>query len=158
MLIEFRDVAIEIEDSVIILLKHFVQRNGNPESGGILLGKYSPSERKYLITEATKPNVFDKSGLSFFIRKAKPAQRIIDTRWRTSAGTINYLGEWHTHDCNNPTPSSTDLALIRSIIFDQSNVWPEVIMIIVGHNFWYIGVAKDDGTEIEIESEQIEVK
>ena len=147
MLIEFRDVAIEIEDSVIILLKHFVQRNGNPESGGILLGKYSPSERKYLITEATKPNVFDKSGLSFFIRKAKPAQRIIDTRWRTSAGTINYLGEWHT-----------DLALIRSIILDQSNVWPEVIMIIVGHNFWYIGVAKDDGTEIEIESEQIEVK
>lgn len=51
-----------------------------------------------------------------------------------SDGKINYLGEWHTHGCKNPRPSITDKQLLKMIISDQSNVWNEIFMFILGRN------------------------
>ena len=157
MLIKFDEVTVEIEEYACKTLKRFIQRKGFPEAGGIIVGKYNPIERKYVITEATAPSILDVRAFSYFIRKAKPAQEIINARWEASGGLINYLGEWHTHGCNVPVPSNTDLRLIQSIILDKSNVWPEVIMIIVGRQSWYIGVASVSNSNLVVESKYIEV-
>lgn len=125
-------------------LKNYVQYDEQPESGGILLGKYLPEENKYLITEASTPAIVDKRGKYFFLRKRTSAQRLINKRWNESAGVINYLGEWHTHRCDFPTPSETDRNLIRMIYSDHSNVWPNIIMIILGRKSCYIGVSGGD--------------
>jgi integrative and conjugative element protein (TIGR02256 family) len=33
---------------------------------------------------------------------------VIDRAWRQSGGTCTYLGEWHTHPEQHPTPSGID--------------------------------------------------
>ena len=143
MRLQFKDVIIDLSPQVCHTIYKFVQQGSLPESGGILLGKYLPSEKMYFITEATPPSFWDKWGSSFFVRQKHSAQRIINKRWKDSNGQINYLGEWHTHGCNVPVPSETDRSLVRTVYSDKSNVWPNIIMIILGRKSCYIGISSD---------------
>lgn len=141
MRIQFEDAIVDLSPHVCHTIYKYVQHGSLPESGGILLGKYLPSEKMYFITEATTPSFGDKWGPAFFIRQKHSAQRIINKRWKDSNGQINYLGEWHTHGCDVPVPSETDKNLIRTIYNDRSNVWPNIIMIILGRKSCYIGIS-----------------
>lgn len=135
-------VKIELSSELCETLKVHIQSGDRPEAGGVLLGKYIPEEQKYVIKEASTPGKFDKWGKYFFVRKRKPAQKLINKRWKESSGIVNYLGEWHTHGCDFPVPSETDKDLIRMIFTDQSNVWPNIIMIILGRKSCYIGISE----------------
>ena len=142
MIIRLNDITVELTESFLIKIKEYTQDVGKNESGGILLGGYIPEQNKYVITEASVPNSNDRSGPAFFVRNCESAQEIIEDVWKKSSGKINYLGEWHTHGCNNPYPSSMDRELLEMIIFDESNVWNEVFMLILGrNNTFYIGMS-----------------
>lgn len=83
-----------------------------PESGGILLG-YVKGEHLEVI-EATEPTLSDKRTMFFFLRRPHGHQDIARCRWEESEGLIRYLGEWHTHPENVPTPSCLDRREWRS--------------------------------------------
>ena len=73
------------------------------------------------------------------------AQRIINKKWHESNGIENYLGEWHSHPENRPTPSHIDRGLIRQVIRDGANAFKKVFLIIVGKDqSLYIGVADSE--------------
>lgn len=155
MLLKLNETTIEITDQVLLILKKYVQDKGQNESGGILLGGYIPSENKYDFVAVSEPCSSDQSGPAYFIRNKENAQRVINQHWRNSRGRINYLGEWHTHGCERPYPSYTDRNLLKMIIKDKSNIWPEVFMLIVGRkNTFYLGMA-DAKNKGEIVSEKI---
>lgn len=142
MIIRLNDITVELTDSFLIKIKEYTQDIGKNESGGILLGGYIPEQNKYVITGASVPNSNDRSGPAFFVRNCESAQEIIEDVWKKSSGKINYLGEWHTHGCKNPYPSFTDRELLEMIILDESNVWNEVFMLILGrNNTFYIGMS-----------------
>ena len=62
-----------------------------------------------------------------------------------SNGIENYLGEWHSHPENRPTPSHVDRSLMRQIIKDGTNVFKKVFLIIVGKDqSLYIGVTNSE--------------
>ena len=46
---------------------------------------------------------------------AAPHQQAALARWRQSDGTIDYLGEWHTHPEHSPSPSTIDTGGWRRI-------------------------------------------
>lgn len=141
MVIKLGQVNIELTEQVLKILKKYVQRTGENESGGILLGGFIPSINKYIITNISEPCNKDIRGSSFFIRNRENAQRVIDEFWKNSCGKINYLGEWHTHGCEMPYPSFTDKRLLKMIMEDESNVWNEIFMLIVGKDAsFYIGM------------------
>ena len=156
MRIQFKEAIVDLSPRVCRTIYRYVQHGRLPESGGILLGKYLPNERMYFVTEATTPSFWDKCGYAFFIRRKNSAQKIINKRWKESLGQINYLGEWHTHGCDVPIPSRTDRDLIRTIFKDESNVWPEIIMIILGRKSCYIGIATNASSGEDIECHYIE--
>lgn len=80
-----------------------------------------------------------------FIRSKISAQRIVDKKWHDSNGIENYLGEWHSHPENCPTPSHTDRELIQQVIKDDTNVFKKVFLIIVGKDqSLYIGIANSN--------------
>lgn len=142
MVVRLNNIIVELTDSLLNKIKKYTQDEGKNESGGILLGGFIPRENKYVITDASVPNNIDRSGPAFFIRNYEVAQEIIDKCWEESFGIINYLGEWHTHGCNNPRPSFTDRKLLKMIISDKSNVWNEVFMLILGrNNTFYLGMS-----------------
>lgn len=100
------------------------------ESGGVLLGSQVIGESRYVITELTLPTPKDRRGRFFFIRSRLAANKVIKTAWKESLGTVNYLGEWHTHDEPIPTPSETDLRLLRNVIRDESCKYDKQFMLI----------------------------
>lgn len=156
MRIQFKEIIVDLSPQVCRTIYRYVQHGNLPESGGILLGKYLPNERMYFVTEATTPSFWDKCGYAFFIRRKSNAQKIINKRWKESLGQINYLGEWHTHGCDVPIPSGTDKNLIRTLFTDKSNVWPDLLMIILGRKSCYIGIATGASNGEIIEYQYIE--
>jgi integrative and conjugative element protein (TIGR02256 family) len=84
-----------------------------PEAGGILLG-YRRDHHLHVI-DATLPQPEDHGSRFRFLRAKGPHQRMALSRWETSAKTIDYLGEWHTHPELAPSPSRHDTQEWRRI-------------------------------------------
>jgi integrative and conjugative element protein (TIGR02256 family) len=80
------------------------------EAGGVLLGRFIKDSKDIVIDKITIPMIGDKRTRFSFIRGEAMHQRIVDREWSRSKGTCNYLGEWHTHPENYPSPSNTDIA------------------------------------------------
>ncbi|MBU5593841.1 Mov34/MPN/PAD-1 family protein [Amphibacillus sp. MSJ-3] len=102
-------LSIEVRDGVVNQLSHFIQREAKSlESGGILMGKrlYSGD---IIITDITTPQKGDIRKRMYFKKKTKIHQKISDDIWAESKGRITYVGEWHTHPENIPTPSFVDI-------------------------------------------------
>lgn len=101
------DGFVLVEDRVLrVIARHRQLQGGTPESGGILLG-YRRGPHLH-VAEATAPLESDKASRTRFFRSAAPHQQAALTRWRESGGTMDYVGEWHTHPECNPVPSMID--------------------------------------------------
>lgn len=102
--IEFGDEAFQMMQS------HRQISSKATESGGMLLGRLIDNNRDVVIDRITVPINEDKKWRFFFFRKKEPAQKIVEKVWSDSKAVTNYLGEWHTHPEDVPSPSSVDLA------------------------------------------------
>ncbi len=103
---------IAIPNNVIQIFSKFKQdEKKKNESGGILLG-YLIGDNIH-ISKVTIPNKFDKSSRYTFERNKDAAQIVVDHEFINSNGMIIYLGEWHTHPEDHPTPSGQDKIMIR---------------------------------------------
>jgi integrative and conjugative element protein (TIGR02256 family) len=101
------DGFVLIEDRVLqAFARHRQLDQGAPESGGILLG-YRRGPHLH-VTEATAPLASDQASRTRFFRSAGPHQKAALARWRESGGSMDYLGEWHTHPECHPSPSTID--------------------------------------------------
>jgi integrative and conjugative element protein (TIGR02256 family) len=115
--------VIKIENEPLAIMSQYrqIERNDR-EAGGILLGRIIENSNDVIINEVTTPNLHDKRNRFSFFR-SKHTQKTINARWQTSQHTQNYLGEWHTHPEEHPSPSSTDIRNWQNImakgIFDQ---------------------------------------
>ena len=102
------------------------------ESGGLLLGRLVEGTMDVVVDEATEPTAYDRRRRFFFGRVRAPAQKRVDTAWKQSSGTRNYLGEWHTHPEPNPHPSSHDVRewvrVSQEAIYEQD----ALLFVIVG--------------------------
>ncbi len=95
----------------------FVQSGrDDPEAGGILLGRLILNTDDVIVDQATEPVPDDKRLRFFFWRSNKPAQQRVIDAWNGSSGTQNYLGEWHTHPEDVPTPSCVDIQNWKRIL------------------------------------------
>lgn len=123
-----------IEDEVLSGIYKFNPINYKHENGGVLLGKFNKKENTYIITNISTTNSEDEKGKYFFIRNKKQAQAVINKYWEKSNGKINYLGEWHTHDEQYPTPSFVDKQLVKQMLNNKNIEIGNVFMMILGKN------------------------
>ncbi|WP_255495455.1 Mov34/MPN/PAD-1 family protein [Dysgonomonas sp. 521] len=110
------DYTMEVTMEAIEALNSMCQMSGN-ENGGILLGS-EINEKYYRINRVSEPcMLIDRSSKCGCIRNANKANEIIKREFESSNHTRFYLGEWHTHPEDNPTPSTVDISscIIRSI-------------------------------------------
>ena len=100
-------VAVALE--VIQQLKDLQEKHSFcKESGGIIVGYYENSLGGLKISDLTFPQAEDVRSRFRFIRKAVGHQDIMDELWEKSGHKKSYLGEWHTHNQTNPSPSPID--------------------------------------------------
>ena len=58
-------------------------------------------------------------------------------RWRASHGTVRYLGEWHTHPEDQPTPSSLDRSEWHRLAKERKDERP-LLAVIVGRKVLHV--------------------
>ena len=105
--------TIIIHQTPLEILERFAQHNIKaPEAGGIILGKLY--ENRIEIHKLSVPTSLDKANRYSFERNKVSAQIIIDFEFYNNNGQMIYLGEWHTHPEHTPTPSFTDLVMIKN--------------------------------------------
>jgi len=100
------------------------------ETGGILLGHYSVSHERAIVTDITKAASDSRSGRYWFLRGVRGLQRKIDRLWRRNRRY--YLGEWHFHPFGSPLPSSTDVGQMFEIAESEQYHCPEPVLLIIG--------------------------
>lgn len=103
------------------------------EAGGILLG-YRRDKHLHVVI-ATVPQVSDKRMRFFFSRSSNYHQQIALQQWNDSGGTIDYLGEWHTHPEVCPVASSLDMLEWKKISRHRASHMLFVILGLSGEIF-----------------------
>lgn len=122
------------------------------EAGGMLLGRLIEDCFDIVVDEATVPLPSDKRGRFFFFRGKKEAQQLINEVWIKSRAARIYLGEWHTHPEDDPTPSDEDLRnwrrIVKKAIYEQESLF----FLIIGRNkirVWEINKATNELFELK---------
>lgn len=119
-----------ITPRVFAKLAQFRQFSKRNETGGILLGKVLLEE--VIVDAISLPNEQDSAGRTYFRRNVKVAQSVVNKVWEESQGERIYLGEWHTHPENCPSPSGDDLCLLDSMLKHSKMHIDFLFMVIVG--------------------------
>lgn len=131
-----RRVLLNLAEPVLaVFQKHIQAGPTDNEAAGLLLGTVHGNN--IALAEATVPTVWDKRLRYFFERMPFGHRSIAAARWRASGGTMRYLGEWHTHPQDFPSPSSLDRTEWTELSRKRADGRP-LLAIIVGRKDLYI--------------------
>lgn len=135
-LLHFSDLALET------FTMHIQSTDNDHESGGILVG--SVHGQHMLIERATVPTAWDKRFRYLFERMPYGHDAIALSLWTASKGTIRYLGEWHTHPEDHPTPSCLDRSEWNRLSRQRRDKRP-LLAVIVGRQNLYVELVPASG-------------
>ena len=133
-------VRVEItEEAFGAIAKHIAIRKRG-ETGGILIGQYSPDHLTAKVLSASGPGKQSLLGLFSFTRRASGVQEELDKEFEQGR---YYLGEWHCHPGRNHAPSPQDIHQMQDISKSSCYNCPEPILLVVGRDnpTQYISVA-----------------
>ena len=136
-------VLLNFAEGVLGVFEAYVQTRSRPESGGVLLG--TVHERGLLITMATPPSRHDGRHPYLFERGPNGHRAVAQRAWRKSGGTVRYLGEWHTHPQDLPSPSRIDREEWRKLARARQDRRP-LLAVIVGRRGLHVEFAAADGS------------
>lgn len=131
-----------IDDAVVdVVMWNRQLKSADPEAGGILLGLRRDDHLH--VTGLTTPCPVDKRWRMGFQRKDSSHQVKALAAWSESGGTVDYIGEWHSHPERHPSPSSIDAREWSSICLFQHK--PMVFLIAGTRTQLWIGVGDSSG-------------
>ena len=138
-----------MKQEVVDGLKNNAQHEGN-ELCGVLMGS-KIGDNSYRISKIS-PACVKRHSCCGCERDAAMANKFIKEDYEQSGHTRFYIGEWHTHPENKPTPSAVDYNSIKDNYLTALLVEPFMFMIIVGTESFHISVY--NGKEfVEVEPE-----
>lgn len=143
-----------VERHVIDILSRHVQTGRAFEAGGILIGSYRGPHVE--VSECTVPMPGDQRLRHMFDRKDPGHERAARDAWRRSHHTQTYVGEWHTHPEDHPSPSWLDRRTWSNVMRNHRD--GPVLFLIVGRQEFWIGLGNrgtvQAATFVEAEKEE----
>ncbi len=137
-----KTVLVNFSGDVLKRFRCHIQTGSVPEAGGILLG--TVHQRGLLITKATKPTRAD-CRMQYFFQRNETGHRVVARRnYDASNGTVRYLGEWHTHPQDDPSPSLLDILEWKKLAGKRNDQRP-LLAVIVGRKALYAELVHGDG-------------
>ncbi|WP_198361477.1 CBASS system CD-NTase/cGAS isopeptidase Cap3 [Halomonas sp. N3-2A] len=127
-----RGSLLVILPTVLSRLLSYRQYNlSNNEAAGVLIGERRGSH--LVVHQVSEPGKGDIRRRYFVDRRGPHHQAAVEDAFSRSSGRLQYLGEWHTHPEDVPSPSSTDLnSWKRYLIADE----PMVLLIVGKNEIW----------------------
>lgn len=107
--------------------RHRQVRCYHREAGGQLFGKVIG--KRWVVMEATRPGKGDRRSRFSFLPDRNREQREINEMF--DRGLV-YLGDWHTHPEEYPSPSGRDLDTFRDIVGKSTHFLPGLVLCIIG--------------------------
>ncbi|CAM3435621.1 Mov34/MPN/PAD-1 family protein [Sphingobacterium prati] len=139
MELKINKYSIVIHRGPLDILERFTQNGAKAhEAGGIIVGKIINEQIN--IIKLSVPSRMDKSSRMSFDRNKDSAQIILDYEFHNSNGQFTYLGEWHTHPEPFPTPSNTDLQMLKQQFKNNRIMTDFIILLIKGTKGIYLRV------------------
>lgn len=133
-------ILVVMSEEVIRTISQYVQNDAvKDEAGGILLGIRRNDH--FEVIYATEPTKFDVRSRTHWQRSEKIHEDIAIKRWQESKGKVTYLGEWHTHPENIPSPSMVDINEWNKLS-SKCSYRAGLAMIIVGIDDLWCGVVQ----------------
>jgi integrative and conjugative element protein (TIGR02256 family) len=130
-----RDLAFSVEPVLVRIRtqvlatfdEHRQRRFFHREAGGQLFAR--TRGREWEILAATGPRLKDRrSRFSFRPHRASEQDEIFEHHKRG----LDYVGDWHTHPEDMPTPSPDDLSSIGEAVRRSTHHLPGFLLVIVG--------------------------
>ncbi|WP_300351565.1 Mov34/MPN/PAD-1 family protein [Clostridium sp.] len=127
----YKDKNFEITKDVIETLVSYKQIKKRYEAGGMLIASINRIDYKIEINDCTTPLEEDKRSFLGFKRSEKHNE-ILNKKWKESNYKKLYIGEWHTHPQNIPSPSFQDKVSWKKLITRSVTDSEYLLFIIVG--------------------------
>ena len=129
-----------LSPKVMKRLRRELKRAGSMEIGGLLLGEHVREDIFRVVEITAQHDGGSHVGFMRFPQQHNEQLQSFFCRTGQNYTRFNYLGEWHSHPCFEPTPSTMDLQTMQSMASDPA----------VGANFLVLIVARlanDHGLE-----------
>jgi len=122
-----------LSENALSVLTRYVQTDSTAtEAGGVILGRLILNSNDVVVDEATEPSISDRRSRFFFWRSKKTTQGMVNKAWNDTHQTRVYLGEWHSHPEDDPTPSCIDKRNWRKIVRRAKFEQDFLLFLIVG--------------------------
>ncbi|MFA0997153.1 MULTISPECIES: Mov34/MPN/PAD-1 family protein [Pseudomonas syringae group] len=145
---------VHLKQQPLEVFSRYIQEGSDAtEAGGILLGHVRGQHLE--IIEATEPSFWDRRFRFLFERMPYFHHRLAMKRWRESNGLVRYVGEWHTHPQDHPTPSSIDLKEWQILAADRVD-GRELLAVIVGCRDLHVAYMSNTGKRRVLEHAELE--
>lgn len=132
--------------SVLEIFERHIQSDDGMEAGGILLGHVRGKHLEVL--EASEPTRQDRRLRYFFERMIHGHKSLADKRWQETNGLVRYIGEWHTHPQEVPSPSQIDLDEWEILANGRTDRRP-LLAVVVGRQNLHVELMHANGTRQE---------
>ncbi len=119
--------------SALEFLKRFRQGRFQNERGGALAGPY-PHLGRVIISHVMMPSPKSKAGRSWFLPNQAETQEWVEETFHLTGGSINFLGEWHSHPAPNATPSPADHFRLQDLLRTGKQDIDFLVGVVVGTN------------------------
>lgn len=107
--VHISDSTVHINKDIIEIWEQYRQISSeSKEACGILIGHQIQGTQVFQLEFVTTPQELDIRTRYNFVMKDPFHQKFLDKKYKESNGTSIYLGTWHSHPENYPTPSAID--------------------------------------------------
>jgi integrative and conjugative element protein (TIGR02256 family) len=118
-----------IEESILVELAGEADDHVPNETGGVLLGYRTGDE--VVVRSAIGAGPAATRWSTGFRPDNEFQEGEIERLFRSSAGVLTYLGDWHSHPATGPEPSRRDRKTLRRIASDPEAECPTPVMVIL---------------------------
>jgi integrative and conjugative element protein (TIGR02256 family) len=121
--------SVSLSEGVLDVLDRYRQRSAwKKESGGQLFARFAGVNT--LVIEASIPNRLDiRSRFGFVPHQSTQNAQIR----RQFAKGLHFVGDWHSHPEETPTPSPTDIRSMRECLIRSQHDLKALLLVIVGN-------------------------
>lgn len=124
------EARVEFDESVLALFEQHRQRHfWSTEAGGQLFCRFHHGTA--YIAAATVPSEWDHRSRYSFWPSRPNEQRDIEANF---AAGFHYIGDWHTHPEDCPTPSREDSRKLKDIFWHSQHELKYMLLVVVGRN------------------------
>lgn len=139
------EFVIEFSDPVLETFQRHRQLSLRAsESGGQLFCFLDGNN--VFVNHATEPGLTDRRSRFSFWPSRRKEQKEIN---KLFGDGLHYIGDWHTHPENVPSPSGEDIRKIQAIFRESEHILRGILIVIIGRNLGssglWVGMANDYG-------------